>query len=173
MQTKAFRLDVKTLDESGTFEGRLAVYNTADLGGDVIERGAFNKTLGENSTVPLLWGHDPTAVIGVLELRDTPTALMARGKLSLEVEKGREAYSLLKMGAVRGLSIGFRSLKDFIQDGVRHLKEIRLFEGSLTPTPMHPEALVTAVKAVPAPERNAEIAEAIRAAVLEIRRLRG
>ena len=44
MDIKNFTLELKNPDESGTFEGRLAVYNNIDAGGDVIERGAFAKT---------------------------------------------------------------------------------------------------------------------------------
>jgi HK97 family phage prohead protease len=143
-----FEFEIKSLDEEGVFEGKLAVYGNVDLIGDVIEPGAFTKTLSERgSSVPLLWDHDLSTPIGSLELTDGASALMAKGKLLIhDVPKAREVYALMKAGVVRGLSIGYRALKAKSVGSVRHLKELALFEGSLTVVPMNPEALVTAVK---------------------------
>jgi HK97 family phage prohead protease len=146
MDIKNFRLELKQLDDSGTFEGRLAVYNNVDEGGDVIEPGAFSKTLLEGGgIIPLLWAHDSSAPIGSLELRDSPTALLAKGRLVLSVAKAREAYDLMRAGVLKGLSIGYKTIKA-IEGDVRRLKELKLFEGSLTPLPMNREAVVTGVK---------------------------
>jgi phage head maturation protease len=49
------------------------------------------------------------------------------------------------------MSIGYKTVKaDFDQKGFRHLKELRLFEGSLVTLPMNDQAVVTAVKQQPA-----------------------
>jgi HK97 family phage prohead protease len=37
------------------------VFGNVDSYGDVIEPGAFAKTLQENPVVPILWQHDPTS----------------------------------------------------------------------------------------------------------------
>jgi HK97 family phage prohead protease len=147
-ELKSFALELKTMDESGTFEGRLAVYNNIDAGGDIIERGAFRKTIAEGaSQIPLLWQHDSAMPLGTLQLSDSPSALLARGRLVLSVPKAREARDLLRAGAVRGMSIGYKTLKaDYDGKGNRHLKELKLFEGSLVTMPMNSEALVTSVK---------------------------
>jgi phage head maturation protease len=84
-------------------------------------------------------------------LSDTPTALLAKGKLVLSVPKAREARDLLRAGAVKGMSIGYKTVKaDFDQKGFRHLKELKLYEGSLVTLPMNDQAVVTAVKQQPA-----------------------
>ncbi len=157
MNTKDFTLELKSLDETGTFEGRLAVYGNVDEGGDVIDPGAFTKTLAEGGgKVPLLWAHDASAPVGSLTLTDTPTALLAKGRLVLSVPKAREAYELMRAGVVKGLSIGYRVVKHTMSGEVRRLKELRLFEGSLTSVPMNRAALVTAVKQQePAPDTEA------------------
>ena len=55
--------------------------------------------------------------------------------------------SLLKMKAVRGLSIGYRTVdSDFTRDGVRQLKQVDLWEVSLVSLAMNPLAKVEAVK---------------------------
>ena len=168
MDQKDFRLDLKSVNQDGTFEGRLAVYNNRDEGNDVIEPGAFTKTLQEGgSIVPLLWAHDQATPIGTLELTDTPAALMCKGKLVLSVPKAREAYDLMKAGAMRGLSIGFRAIKQVTSGEVRRLKELRLFEGSLTPTPMNSECVVTAVKQQSA--SNTDALDAFRNAARDIK----
>ncbi len=149
MDTKNFNFELKTLDESGVFEGRLAVYGNIDELNDVVEPGAFAKTLQEGGdTVPLLWQHDPNQPIGTLELHDTATALLCKGKLVLSVAKAAEAYALLRAKALRGLSIGYRTIKAISDPsaGIRRLKELRLYEGSLVSIGANPEALVTAVK---------------------------
>lgn len=148
MNTKDYRLDVKSVSEEGEFEGMLSVYNVVDLGGDLVEPGAFTKTIEENSgTVPMLWQHDTTQPIGTLQLKETADGLAVRGKLILTVQRAREAYDLLKSGSIRGLSIGYQKIKHEMVKGVRHLKELKLYEGSIVTFPMLPVAQVTAIKA--------------------------
>jgi HK97 family phage prohead protease len=156
METLNFRLELKSIDESGTFEGRLAVYNNVDQGGDVIEPGAFTKTLKEGgAVVPLLWQHDSAAPIGTLRLTDSPNALLCKGTLVLSVPKAREAYDLMRAGAVRGLSIGYRAVKDIMDGSVRRLKELALLEGSVVTLAMNPEAQITSVKQHAEPDMEA------------------
>lgn len=156
MDTKNFKLELKSIDEFGTFEGRLAVYNNVDEGGDVIEPGAFTKTLQEGGAmVPLLWHHDSASPIGTLSLTDSPTALLCKGSLVLSVTKAREAYDLMKAGACKGLSIGYRTIKDRVADNVRRLKELRLYEGSIVTLSMNPEAQITSVKQHREPDTEA------------------
>ena len=146
-ETLDYGLELKQIEEDGTFSGFLSVYDVVDAYGDIVERGAFAQTLKANGgSVPLLWQHDVRSPIGTLELLDTDDALEAKGRLVLSVAKAREAYSLLKANVVRGLSIGFRSVTEEYVGAKRKLKEIRLYEGSLVTFPANPLALVNAVK---------------------------
>ena len=171
METKNYRVQLKmAADEPGTFEGCASPYGVVDDGQDIVERGAFAKTLSENGpTFPLLWCHDLAAPIGTVQLTDSLKGLMARGRLVLSVPKACEAHDLMLAGAVKGLSIGFQAIKEVMEAGIRHLKEIRLYEISLTPMPMNAEAVVTAVKQHGADERA--ICEQIEAFTREIHRL--
>lgn len=149
MEQRGFKFDVKSIDEQGIFEGYAAVFGNEDLGGDIIEPGAFKKTLQENPRMPILWQHDPREPIGVtLEAYEDMHGLRVRGQLNLETSRGREAYALLKQGALKGLSIGYDAIKEVWEGARRRLKEIRLWEWSLVTFPMNPLAQVTAVKAV-------------------------
>lgn len=151
MKTKKrqMRIDLKTLNEDGTFEGLLSPYNNVDAGGDVVEPGAYTKTLQENgTTVPVLWQHDQKCPIGNLELEDAPDGLHCKGQLLLELPEAKKAYLLLKAKVIKGLSIGYDAIKAQVVDGVRHLKEIRLWEGSVVTFGMNPLAVVTSVKSM-------------------------
>lgn len=143
--TKDFLFEVKEVTEAGEFTGILSVYDVVDLGGDLVEPGAFVKTLQESGgTVPCMWQHrDP---IGLLKIHDTGTALEVKGKLVMEVTQAREAHALMMAGVVKGLSIGFKTVKSKIEEGVRRLKELALYEGSIVTFPMLPLAQVTSVK---------------------------
>jgi hypothetical protein len=63
---------------------------------------------------------------------------------------GRDAYELMKMGALDGLSIGYKadpSKQDYDSRRRRRmLKEVDLLEISLVTFPMNPKARVSAVK---------------------------
>jgi HK97 family phage prohead protease len=149
VEQRGFKFDVKSIDEQGVFEGYAAVFGNEDLGGDIIEPGAFKKTLQENPRMPILWQHDPREPIGVtLEAYEDMHGLRVRGQLNLETSRGREAYALLKQGALKGLSIGYDAVKEIWEGSKRRLKEIRLWEWSLVTFPMNPLAQVTAVKGV-------------------------
>ena len=158
-ETKAFALEVEELkseDGIGTFTGWLSVFGNEDLGHDIVEPGAFTKTLSERKTpLPILWQHDPHQPIGVFSnvaehKSGGPTGLgglRVKGDLNLETQKGREAYALLKQGAMSGLSIGYGVVKDGYEGMTRRLKELKLHEGSVVTFPMNTVANVDGVKA--------------------------
>jgi len=137
-------------EEEGTFEGFASVFNNIDLNHYRIERGAFKKTLSENRTFPLLWQHRFDELIGVInEAQETDKGLYIQGKLAMNVQRAREAYELLKLGALTGLSIGGEIIKaGAIDKSITTIKEIRLLECSLVTIPANQEARVTVVNAV-------------------------
>lgn len=139
--------EIKSLDDvHGTFEGYLAAFNNEDGNGDIIERGAFTKTLGEAKQVqskngatflyPLLWMHDENNPIGgFTDMKEDSTGLYVKGLCDLDTEVGRRAFSAMTKGYMRQLSIGFQTRKATRDaKGVRHLTEIQLWEGSLITT---------------------------------------
>lgn len=145
---RQFRMAVKSVNEDGSFEGLLSPYNNVDEGADLVEPGAFTKTMRENGNkVPTLWQHKTDCPIGELVLEDSPEGLKCKGQLLLEIPEAKKAYVLMKAKIVTGLSIGYDVIKAQVIDGVRHLKEIRLWEGSVVTFPMNLLAQVTDVKA--------------------------
>ena len=149
---KAYNDDEEDKDY-GTFEGYGSVFGNKDLGNDVIERGAFLKSLKRRKpqNVKLLYQHKSDMPIGVFdEIREDDHGLVVKGRLALKTQAGAEAYELLKMGALDGLSIGFRvNPKEVSYDkrgNKRIIKEVDLMEVSLVTFPMNPQATVRSVK---------------------------
>lgn len=140
-----------TIDADGTVEGYASLFGEIDQARDMVMRGAFADTLRLRSInrVPMLFQHDPAEPVGVwLELREDHRGLYARGRLIPEVTRGRELLSLLRAGAIDGLSIGFRTAQARIdpRTRVRRLHAVDLWEISIVTFPLLAGARVRAVK---------------------------
>lgn len=152
-EVRSFSLEIKA-SEDGTVEGYGSVFGVKDNYDDVIAKGSFVASLAEHKsagTMPaMLWQHDSSAPIGVwTEMVEDAKGLRIKGQLALDTVKGKEAHALLKMGALNGLSIGFRSMpgtSKYNDDGVRVLTSIDLWEVSLVTFPANEKARVTNVK---------------------------
>lgn len=144
------RLEIKALDDR-QFEGHGSVFGNVDLGGDVVVKGAFKRSLAQHRKTgkypPMFWMHDPSRVAGKwLEMDEDAHGLKVRGELA-RTPLGDEMHELLKMDAVSGMSIGFQTVdQDYDDDGNRLLKEIDLWELSLVSLPMNPMAQIAHVK---------------------------
>ena len=150
-ETKRARFDLTSVDAEGTFEGYASLFNVEDLSHDIIAPGAFAGSLAKRGAagVKLLFQHDPAEPIGVwLDIAEDARGLKVKGRLTLDVARAREVLSLMKAGALEGLSIGFRTEKGArdTRSGVRRLTKIDLWEISIVTFPMQPGARVTAVK---------------------------
>jgi uncharacterized protein len=149
-ELKTLTFELKEVAEDGTFTGIASVYGVEDLGRDVIDKGAFVKTIGENPTVPILWQHKPDEVIGEGEVSEWQGKILIKGRLDLEDSTAVKAYGKMKRRLVRGLSIGFSTIKSTFQEiegrMVRHIQELKLWEVSIVTFPMLPDAQVVRVK---------------------------
>jgi HK97 family phage prohead protease len=157
-QTAQFELK-REPDHDGVFEGYASVFGVVDQGFDIVQRGAFLKSLSGGRKVKMLWQHDQSQPIGVWdEIKEDERGLKVRGRVLKEVQKGAEAQALLKAGALDSMSIGYRTVEATEEaDGrVRKLLEVDLFEISLVTFPMLPEAMVTDVKTIKT-EREFEV----------------
>lgn len=154
IEEKNLELKLSSLGEDGTFDGLLSAYGNVDAGGDVVERGAYTKTLAESGgKIPICWAHNPADPIGGMLVKDSDSGLLVKGKLNLDenVPTARRAHSMMKFfqefGLKMGLSIGYRTIRREFKDGNRHLKELQLVHGGIVTTPMNSECIVTNVKA--------------------------
>lgn len=159
-----------------TFEGLLSTWEL-DLGGDVIHRGAFRRTLDDwrksGRIIPLIDNHRYTSVLDVvgkmLEAKETPDGLWTKWQV-IDDERGNQVLARVEGDFVDGLSIGYRAVKvefpdetETRDDGVfRHIHELELREGSVVIWPMNEGARTDAdtVKSLLAglsPEQEQEI----------------
>lgn len=156
------------------FSGYGAVFGNVDSYGDVIEQGAFSKTLAEaekSGRWPSMlaqhggWGISSTDMtpIGVWDsLTENGTGLKASGILAA-TPRGIEIYTLMKMQprpAIDGLSIGYIPKKFTIGtkqgEPRRLLHEVDLIEISPVTFPANGKARVTSVKSGDFTERDFE-----------------
>lgn len=149
MQTRDFIFKAEEMKSNGYFRG---IASTADLDshGDIIEAGAFKKSLSE-ARPKLLWQHKMDEPIGrITNIAETDNGLEFEAQLNLDITRGKEAYFMLKHGDIDGISIGFAPVKgkyDYDnKNGGYRFKEVRLFEVSVVTLPANVSACVTTVK---------------------------
>jgi HK97 family phage prohead protease len=160
-------MEVKDFDdELGTFVGFASVFGNVDLHGDVVEPGAFTKTIQERPTVKILFNHNTNLPIGVGTLENHPHGLIIRARLNLGTQTARDVYSNLKAGVLDALSIGYDVVKSRVEGGVRKLKELKLWEVSVVTIPANPQAQIIGVK-----QRTALDAETVAFIAEQTRRM--
>lgn len=157
---KAVSFVLESTDEkTGEFSGYASVFGNVDGGGDVVEPGAFTKTIAEDfARIKILSQHNQYDLpIGKpLELREDEKGLFIRGKIS-DTQSGRDIQTLLKDGVLNELSIGYDAVDYSIDEstGIRHLKQIKLWEVSIVTWAMNDQATIDDVKSM-AEELRAE-----------------
>ena len=151
-EKQSFFAEVKAEDE-GVFSGYASTFGNVDNGNDIVAKGAFTKSLADRpaSKIKLLSQHKTDEPIGIFtEVFEDSKGLFVRGKLALGTQKGRETYELMKLGAIDGMSIGFRANpeKQIYNESkrTRTLKEVQLLEISLVTFPMNERAMVQSIK---------------------------
>lgn len=152
-----FQIKADSMDEEArTFTGLASTWDM-DLGGDVIHKGAFKRTLNNwkrsKRPLPLLdshqaWGTIRSVVGKVEDAKETDEGLEATFSV-IDGPDGDEIWRRIKGGYVDGLSIGYRAIKietpseEEQRAGVwRHLKEVELREISVVLYPMNTDARI-------------------------------
>lgn len=151
-------LEIKSLKENGEFEGYGSTFGgEPDAYGDVIAPGAYTESLARHKakgTMPkLFWQHNADEPIGRwVDANEDDHGLLMQGKLNMDVQRGREAYALLKSRDIDGLSIGYR-IKEYSVDtesGIWTLEKLDLVEVSIVSVGANENAVVQSVKAAKA-----------------------
>lgn len=155
MNRKDFAFELKAVAETGIFSGYGSVYGVLDDGDDVVSPGCFTESLADwasKGRMPaMLWQHSSRDPIGTYTvMKEDPIGLYVEGQLALKTQRGAEAYELMQMKALSGLSIGYMTREDSYDQktGVRTIKKADLFECSVVTFPMNDQARVAAVKSI-------------------------
>lgn len=156
-ERKTFEFEIKEISEEGQFSGYLSTFGNVDQGGDVVDAGAFKKTLREKKSFPLTWAHSanhPDLVIGSFSGQEDEKGLLVDGEFFMDLEGGQKAYKtakkLFEKKIKMGLSMGYKTVK-YVNESIenmliRRLKEVKLNEGALTLFPMNEEARIESIK---------------------------
>lgn len=158
-ETLDFGFEVKadSVDAKGFFEGYGSTFGGApDSGNDIVARGAFARTLknkGRNGTgIAMLWSHDPRLPIGVWHsIVEDEKGLFCKGQVHPDARpEGVPVLELMRMGSIRGLSIGYQAVKAVKDEksGARMLQDVDLWEISPVTFPMNTRAGITGVKQI-------------------------
>lgn len=145
---------VKSVEADGTFKGYASVFGELDSYRDIVMPGAFKKSLkvdfeAKGRRVPMLWQHNSLSPIGIYTtIKEDEVGLYVEGECNMDVQQGRECHSLMKQGALSGLSIGYNTVGSEWDEKqlVRKLIEVALWEISPVTFPAGDSARVSSVK---------------------------
>jgi len=130
MEYKSFDFEIKEIDEEGKFSGYASTFGNVDLVGDIVQKGAFLKTLQKGAdSVFMFWQHDSSVIVGeYTKLLEDEKGLFFEGQLFIkDIRQATEAHFLMRKGLIKSVSIGFRlEEKTYDQSNNRLLKQIDL-----------------------------------------------
>ena len=152
-------LKLKGVDEDkGIVSGYASIFGNVDLGGDIITKDEpfkeFVKT--DDGKVLTLFQHDSQGFtesaglpVGLAEVEQNTRGLKFESQLILDDPFVQRLKTHLKAKSLSGVSIGYDILPggaQMMENGVRELKALRLWEISFVTFPMNPKARVSGVK---------------------------
>lgn len=158
MLTKSFAIEVKAGLEDGLSDGQFigyaSVFGNVDSYGDIVQPGAFTKTLSEwaesGSPIPVLWGHDmqdPFSNIGhVVKAEEDERGLKVHVQLDTDAAKAAQVYRLLKGRRVSQMSFAYEVTDGRETDKGYELHEMKLYEVSVVPVGANQETEILDVK---------------------------
>lgn len=145
-------------DETGKIAGFFSTYEkTPDSYGDIIEPGAFTKTIAKRKAsghpFPLCWNHDFSSVIGVVDTIEEKEIGPYIEASFLDTAQAQDVRKMVQSGAVYQFSFAYDVLSwreptaDEKKMGVQNvLQEVEVFEVSVVTVPANQNAVVTDIK---------------------------
>ncbi len=145
------------VQDGGVFTGYGNVFSVVDMVGDVVLPGAFAKSLeswkskGQMPAMCSQHNYDGNPIGVWLDMSEDSHGLFVRGRIS-ETANGKDTLTLIKDGALNGLSIGFNLQKGGYEYGdhngqrARLIKEVDLWEVSVVTFPANQDSRITSVK---------------------------
>lgn len=140
-------------EEQGIIKGYASVFGNVDSDGDIIDKGAYTKTLSENrERIKFLWQHRMDMPLGkVMSVEEDAIGVPFEAKIS-NTQLGEDAKTLIRDGVLNEFSVGFMPIKmQKESDGYNHIKEIKLYEFSLVTLASNQMARMTDYKGITSP----------------------
>jgi HK97 family phage prohead protease len=154
MKKLEFRtLEIKSMNEAENgemfIEGYGAYFGNVDGVKDIIEKGAFSKTLSENKgRIAFCWQHEIDEPIGKIEtIEEDDLGLKLKVRIS---DSENEIKTKIREGILKELSVGFQTMISTYDEttDIRTIKEVKLWEVSLVTIAANELAVITSIKSV-------------------------
>ena len=140
--------EIADIDEKmGIVKGYGSYFGNKDSDGDVISKGAYQKTIKENGNrVRYLWQHKMDKPIGkIKEMYEDDKGLMFVAEIP-KTTLGNDALELMKAGIVTENSVGILPIQKQMKDGFREITEVKLYEISAVTLAANDQAKILDVK---------------------------
>jgi HK97 family phage prohead protease len=140
--------EIADIDEKmGIVKGYGSYFGNKDSDGDVIAKGAYQKTIKENGErVRYLWQHKMDKPIGkIKEMYEDDKGLMFVAEIP-KTTLGNDALELMKAGIVTENSVGILPIQKQMKDGFREITEVKLYEISAVTLAANDQAKILDVK---------------------------
>lgn len=124
---------VKDVDSKNrVVTGYLSAFDNVDSDGDVIVKGAYKRTLdNRKDQIFFLNQHNWSQPLSKFNLlKEDNHGLYFESKSLPNTTYADDLIKLYEAQIVKEHSVGFNTIQDEIKDGVRYIKEIKLWEGS-------------------------------------------
>jgi len=168
MPFKQIQVELKADVAGRTITGYAATFGNRDSVGDIVEPGAFSKTISERQPKKLIkLARDHRTVIGLpTVLAQDAKGLYFEGAVD-DTECGNETLTQVKSGSIAHASFAYDTIRaDMSQDGIdgdgwpimtRHLTEVKLYDVGPVGCPANEDSVLTGVKEYLGADDPAEI----------------
>lgn len=136
------------VDESaGIVKGYGSIFGNVDSDGDIINKGAYTKTISENgSRVRYLYQHDMSKPLGKINsLYEDDKGLVFEAELP-KTTLGMDVIALMKGGVITENSVGIIPINKSMNGQYREINEVKLFEISAVTMAANSQAAILDVK---------------------------
>ena len=142
---------IEDIDEAqGIVTGLGSVFGNVDSDGDIIEKGAYTKTIQENrSRIKYLYQHRIDKPVGTMkELNETSEGLRFVSQIATKTSLGSDVFEMIKAGVLTENSVGFSTVKQAFNkaENVNYIKEVKLYEISAVTLAANPMAGIDGFK---------------------------
>lgn len=141
-------------EKMGIVKGYGSIFGNVDSDGDIINKGAYRKTIQENgSRVKYLYQHDMDKPIGkMVHLEEDEKGLVFEAQVP-KTRLGMDVIELMKAGVITENSVGILPIQKSMSGQYREINEVKLFEVSAVTLAANDQAMIVDVKGNNDPEK--------------------
>ena len=134
-------------EKAGIVKGYGSVFGNVDSDGDIINKGAYKKTIEENGNrVKYLYQHDMDKPLGkIVKLGEDDKGLYFEAEIP-KTTLGKDVIELMKAGVITENSVGILPIQKDNSGEYRQLNEVKLYEISAVTIAANDQAILLDVK---------------------------